>query len=109
MSRLYKLNSSISTFIDLKSLNFEEAITLMIHLGCPKELEQRLLENNGNVNYFDGKFVFYIENREDLINECFLEMRNPIINRILDDLKDLKEKGISENLINKIRDQLQFK
>jgi WD40 repeat protein len=96
--------------VDIRTLSYEEAISLLISLGCPSDLEHRLNKVGYNHSNFNGKILLHIENVNEFREECSLhEMRLPVTRSIFAELQELKLNGIPEEKMERIRNYVPVK
>jgi hypothetical protein len=91
-----------SATIPVESLNPNESIELLIHLGCSAELRKKVKELNLEI---DGGYLQYLHEIEVLqeLEGVKNNLRIPVLKRILNKLKKFQENGIPSGVLNEVK------
>jgi hypothetical protein len=91
-----------SATIPLESLNPNESIELLIHLGCSAELRKKVKELNLEI---DGGYLQYLHEIEVLqeLEGVKNNIRIPVLKGILNKLKKFQENGIPPGVLNEVK------
>lgn len=93
------LSSLLNT--PLINLSFEDAIDLLISMGCPTDLETNMESLRGE---FDGGFLYHIKDEEEFNVECKLSsLRKPTVRKIFSNLESLKREGVPKEIVLQFR------
>lgn len=89
----------IEETVDVRTLSMEEAVELLVSLGCPESIRQAVKKP------FDGVILCLIETVDELIDECHLtDMRKPIVRGMLLELQRLKTNGLPKSQLESLRE-----
>ena len=72
-----------NSYVKLEDLDYETTIALLIHLGCPDDIESRILKQNYTQHIFKGKLLSFITTEQQLIDELGLQDLKPLFQDLI--------------------------
>ena len=86
----------------LEELDYDSCIAMLVLLGCPENIENRILKNYNREN-FDGKLLSLISNETEFVEEFDLQdLKSLLLRKIFTELQRIKTYGIEEKLLQQI-------